>query len=145
MGLLALLFLTVAPVGAQEHLERSPVNGADLSFMPFQITSQRTEDRYQHDEGVLTVESSFGIGTVELRPKDGRWPHWRAVRFEYLERGGMKILEGFQLEGFKDGESIPISSCEPSLKNDALEVEIPPQLLEQADTVRIHWVDFYRS
>ena len=106
---------------------------------------QSPKNRYKLVDGVLTISSRTGIGTVAVRPADGEhWPAWTAVRFEYLNGQGMKVLEGLWVRGDETAPRDNYLDLRPNIVDGALLLKLPEELLAGTNYVEIHWVDFYR-
>lgn len=102
--------------------------------------SSQSKDRFSYGSGIVTIQSERGIGKVTLRPSDGEWPPFHAVRFEYLDGRGMRILEGLDIAAGKHRFQNP----ETSISNGAMEWRTPSDLFRDVESITIHWVDFYR-
>lgn len=120
-------------------------SGAAQEPRGLSFEDRSTTNAFNLDGGVLTISSSRGVGTVVIRPGDGEnWPGWKAVRFEYSNGRGMKVLEGLRI---RTNEGVPrptYTGLKPQLSDGALELNLPEELLPSTKYVEIHWVDFYR-
>ena len=125
------------PVGTIDYRQWKEAAG-ELLF-----ESRSPKDRYFLKNGVLTVVSDMGIGTVTISPISGLWPPLRKVRFEYAGGRGMNVLEGLKLDFEGPGSGNNFHSSGRILQEGAVERSLP-DLSPSVGSVTIHWVDFYR-
>lgn len=109
-----------------------------VSDLHFESTNKK--DHFVLEDGLLTVKSSMGIGTVTVTPRGDVWPDIQAIRFEYVGGRGMPVLEGLRLTAGENRNS----SLEPKMVNGALQLPFDPDFVGNAKSLEIHWVDFYR-
>lgn len=104
--------------------------------------SRNDEDRFTFEDSVLTIQSSTGIGEVDVRTLREEWPDLRKLRFEYLNGQGMQRLEGLRIR--TDSTEYKRSQFARSVLNGAIEVTLPTELPQSVEFMKIHWVDVYR-
>ncbi len=126
------------PVGTIDYQEWKRAAG-DLFF-----ESQRPEDSFSLEDGILTVRSDTGIGTVTVSPLSGAWPALKTVRFEYADGRGMTHIEGLRIESDGSDSSGDFRSSGRIVREGAVEQEVSVRLSSSVPSLTIHWVDFYR-
>ena len=126
------------PIGTIDYQEWRRAAG-DLLF-----DSQKSEDSYFLKDGILTVRSDMGIGTVTVFLLSGSWPSLKKIRFEYADGRGMKHMEGLRIESGGSDSSSDFRSSGRIVQEGGVEKDIPIDLSSAIPSLTIQWVDFYR-
>jgi len=106
--------------------------------------SQRPEDSYFFKDGILTVRSDTGIGTVTVFPLSEAWPALKKIRFEYADGREMNHMEGLRIESGGSDSSRDFRSSGRIVQEGGVERAVPIDLSSSVPSLTIHWVDFYR-